>query len=56
MYFVENLEMTHVVGGGGAGMLFASLWRIADKNRYMTHPLYLNTFETIEKMEPDNND
>ena len=37
-------------------MLFASLWRIAYKNWYVTHPLYLNTFETTEKMEPDNYD
>ena len=54
MYFDETLDMTHVVGGGGGGMLFASLWRIAYKNWYMTHLLYLHTFETIEKMEPDN--
>ena len=23
---------------------------------HLTHPLYLNTFETIEKVEPDNYD
>ena len=47
-----------VVRGGpeGKGMLFASLWRIAYKNWYVTHTLYLNTFETVEKMEPDNYD
>ena len=58
MYFVENLEMTHAVGGEreGRAMLFASLWRTANKNRYVTHPLYLSTFETIEKVEPDNYD
>ena len=56
MYFVENLEMTYVVTAGGGGMLFASLWHIAYKNWYVTHPLHLNTFETIEKMEPDNCD
>ena len=37
-------------------MLFAPLWRTAYKNRYVTHPLYFNTFETIEKVEPDNYD
>ena len=37
-------------------MLFAPLWRTAYKNRYVTHPLYLNTFETIEKVEPDSYD
>ena len=58
MYFVENLEMAHAVGGerGGRVMLFAPLWRTAYKNRYVTHPLYLNTFETIEKVEPDSYD
>ena len=58
MNFVENLEMTHEVGGGRgeSAMLFASLWRTAYKNRYVTHPLYLNTFEVIEKVEPDNYD
>ena len=37
-------------------MLFMSLRRIAYENRYVTHPLYLNTFVTIEKMEPRNYD
>ena len=50
--------MTHVVrgGGGGGAILFASLWRIAYKSWYVTHSLDLKTFETIEKMEPDNYD
>ena len=50
--------MTHAVGGGRGErvMLFASLWRTAYKNRYVTHSLYLNTFETIEKVEPENYD
>ena len=58
MYFVENLEMTHAIGGGRGGrvMLVASLRRTAHKNRYVTHPLYLTTFQTIEKVEPDNYD
>ena len=57
MDFAENLEMTHIVSAGGMGvMLFVSLWRIAYENRYVTHPLHLNTFETIEKMEPHNYD
>ena len=43
-------------GGGGGGILFKLLWRIAYKNWYVNHPLYLNTFETIEKMEPENYD
>ena len=33
-------------------MLLVSLWCIAYENRYLTHCLYLNTFVTIEKMEP----
>ena len=37
-------------------MLFASLWRSSYKNWHVTHPLYLNTFEVIEKMEPDKYD
>ena len=57
MDFAENLEMTHIVSGGGMGvMLFVSLWRIAYENRYVTHLLYLNTFVTIEKVEPRNYD
>ena len=58
MYFVENLEMTHAVGGGRGGrvMLFESLRRTAYKNRYVSYPLYLNTFETIEKVDPNNYD
>ena len=52
MYFVENLDMTHAVGGGRGGrvMLFDVIMT------YVTHPLHLNTFETIEKVEPDNYD
>ena len=30
-------------------MLFASLRRIAQENRYVSHPLHLNTSATIEK-------
>ena len=30
-------------------MLFVSLRRIAYQNRYVIHPLYLNTFVTIDK-------
>ena len=37
-------------------MLFVALWRIAYDNRNVTHPLYLNTFVAIEKMEPRNYD
>ena len=37
-------------------MLFVSLWRIAYENRYVTHPLYLNTFVNIEKRKPCNYD
>ena len=37
-------------------MLFVSLWRIEYENRYATHLLYLNTFVTIEKIEPRNYD
>ena len=37
-------------------MLFVLLWRIVYEIRYVTHPLYLNTFVTIEKMEPHNYD
>ena len=36
--FVENLETTHILGGEGV-MLFALLWRIALKNRYVSHLL-----------------
>ena len=57
MDFAENLEMTDIVNGGGMGvMLFVSLWRIAYENRYVTHPLHLNTFVTIEEVEPHNYD
>ena len=53
MGFVKNLEVTHIVGGEGRGvMLFASLWRIAYENWYVAHPLYLNTFATIEQIDP----
>ena len=44
------------MGEGGGDMLVASLWHIAYINWYVFHPLYLNTWETIEKMEPDNYD
>ena len=37
-------------------MLSLSTWLIAYENWYVTHPLYLNTFATIEKMEPRNYD
>ena len=57
MDFVKNLEVAHIVRVGGRGvMLFVSLWLIAYENRYVAHPLYLNTFVTIEKMEPRNYD
>ena len=57
MDFAENLEMTHIVNGGGTGViLFVSLWRIAYENRHKTHPLHINTLVTIEKMEPHNYD
>ena len=35
---VENLEMTQIAGGAGI-MFFASLWRNAYENRYVTYPL-----------------
>ena len=55
MDFAENLETMHIVSGERMGvMLFVSLWRIAYENRYVTHPLHLNTFVTIEKTEPHN--
>ena len=56
MDFVRNLEMTHIVRGGVGFMLFASLLCIMYVHRYGTHPLYLNTFVAIEKLEPYNND
>ena len=58
MDFVKNMEVKHVVGGGGREgvMLFISLWRIAYENRYAAQPLYLNPFVTIEKIEPRNYD
>ena len=57
MNFAENLEMTQVVSDGGMGvMLFVSSWRTTYENRYVTHPLHLNTFVAIEKMEPHNYD
>ena len=57
MNFVKNLEVTHIVGGGGGEfMLFVSLWRIAYENQNVAHPLYFNIFVTIEKMEPRNYD
>ena len=57
MDFVKNLEVTPIVEGRGMGvMLFVSFGRIAHENRYATHPLYLNTFVTIEKLEPRNHD
>ena len=58
MYFAKNLKMTHAVEGGGGShvLLFLWFWRIAYKNRCVTYPLHLNTFETIEKTEPDNYD
>ena len=37
--FVENLEMTQMVGDGGEAMFFASLRRNAYKNQYVIHPL-----------------
>ena len=59
MYFVRNLEITHVVGCGGEGKGESHAVCVI-----MTHsvqksiqkPLYLNIFETIEKMELDNYD
>ena len=43
-------------GLGEGVMLSVSLWCIAYENRYVTQPLYLNTFVTIEEMEPRNYD
>ena len=37
-------------------MLFESLWRIMYVNRYVTHPLYINSFASIEKIELYNYD
>ena len=54
--FVKYLEMTHIVGGGRVVMLFVSGCRIAYENRYVAHPLYLNTFVTFEKTELRNYD
>ena len=57
MDFVKNLKVTPVVEGRGMGvMLFVSFRLIAYENRYVIHPLYLNTFATIEKLEPRNHD
>ena len=39
--------------GWGGGLV---IWHIAYENRYVAHPLYLNAFVTIEKMEPRNYD
>ena len=57
MYFVENLEITHAVGGvlGGGSCCLRHYDPLCTKID-VTHPLYLNTFETIEKVEPDNYD
>ena len=60
MDFNENLEMTRIVVGGAGNhvicVIMTSLWRIAYEHWYDTHPLYLNTFLTIEKMQPHNYD
>ena len=56
MYFIENLEMTHAVGGerGGKGHVFCVIMtHCVQKSPY---PLDLNTFETSEKVDPDNYD
>ena len=52
MGFAENLEMAHIVGGRGGRVTSV----IMTHRRYVTHTLYLNTFVTIEKMEPHNYD
>ena len=55
MDFVKNLEVTHILRGGKRGiLLFVSFSHIAYENRYVTHPLYLDTFVTIEKMKLHN--
>ena len=58
-FFLENYGFCQKSGNdafnrgwGEEVMLSVSLWRIAYENRYVAHPLYLNTFVTIEKMEP----
>ena len=33
-------------------MLFASLWRIAYKNRYVTHPYILTLLKQLKKWSP----
>ena len=55
MDFVKNLKVTHIIMGGGVGS-FVSLRRIAYEKRHVAHPLHLNPFVTIEKMEPRNYD
>ena len=59
MYFVKNLEITHIVGCGGRGegeshVVCVNMTHSVQKS--IQKPLYLNIFETIEKMELDNYD
>ena len=56
MDFVKNLEVTHIVGGGGRESCYLFHYDKLYENRCVAHPLYLNTFVTIEKIEPRNYD
>ena len=55
MDFVKNLEVTHIVGGGGTEVMLFHYDALRTKIDMWLTP-YLNIFVTIEKMEPRNYD
>ena len=57
MDFVKNLEMTHIVGDERrGGYVICVIITHCVRKSICDSPLYLNTFVTIEKMEPHNCD
>ena len=56
LHFVENLEITHLLRGrrGGDGHAVCVIMTHCVQKSICDSPLYLNTFENIEKMESNN--
>ena len=56
MDFAENLEMTHIVRGGGWGHVICVIMMHCVQKSISDSSQYFNTFVTIERVEPHNYD